>query len=101
MSETAKGIVLILSLGVATYATRIAGHLVLSRFERINHRVEAALEAVPPAVLAAIVAPMALASGTAAALASAVVLIASLRLPIHIVLLIGVAAILVLRAAGV
>lgn len=41
---------------VLTYLTRIGGHLVLSRFERLHFRVEAALNAVPAAVLTAIVA---------------------------------------------
>lgn len=43
---------------VLTYATRIGGHLVLSRFERIHPRVEAGLNAVPAAVLATIIAPV-------------------------------------------
>ncbi|MGU3398203.1 AzlD family protein [Brucellaceae bacterium D45D] len=41
---------------VLTYLTRIGGHLVLSRFDRLHFRVEAALNAVPAAVLTAIVA---------------------------------------------
>lgn len=41
---------------VFTYLTRIGGHLVLSRFSRLHFRVEAALNAVPAAVLTAIVA---------------------------------------------
>lgn len=48
---------LITCAALATYATRVGGHLVLSRFGRINHRVEAALDAVPTAVLTALVAP--------------------------------------------
>ncbi|MEM9733538.1 MAG: AzlD domain-containing protein [Pseudomonadota bacterium] len=48
---------LITFAALATYATRVGGHLVLSRFGRINHRVEAALDAVPTAVLTALVAP--------------------------------------------
>jgi len=48
---------LILACAVATYITRISGHLILSRFGQINHRVAAALDAVPTAVLAALVAP--------------------------------------------
>lgn len=39
-----------------TYLTRIGGHLILSRFDRLHYRVEAALNAVPAAVLTAIVA---------------------------------------------
>lgn len=42
---------------LVTYLTRIGGHLVLSRFERIHPRVEAGLDAVPAAVLTTLVAP--------------------------------------------
>ena len=48
---------IILASAVLTYLTRIAGHVVLSRFERIHPRVEAGLDAVPAAVLTTIVAP--------------------------------------------
>lgn len=51
---------IILAGAVATYLTRIGGHLVLSRFERIHPRVEAALNAVPAAVLTTLVAPAAI-----------------------------------------
>ena len=49
--------VLILLAAAATYATRVGGHLVVSRFDRLDPRVEAALDAVPAAVLTAIVVP--------------------------------------------
>lgn len=48
---------------VVTYLTRIGGHLVLSRFQRIHPRVEAALDAVPAAVLTTLVAPAATLGG--------------------------------------
>jgi uncharacterized membrane protein len=38
-------LLLILALGLGTYATRIGGHLILSRFDHLNPRVEAALDA--------------------------------------------------------
>ena len=41
----------ILAGAFLTYLTRIGGHLILSRFEHIHPRVEAALNAVPAAVL--------------------------------------------------
>ena len=50
---------IIVAGAVATYLTRIGGHLVLSRFERIHPRVEAALNAVPAAVLTTLFAPAA------------------------------------------
>jgi uncharacterized membrane protein len=100
MSEGALGILLIVALGIATYATRVGGHLILSRFERIDPRVEASLDAVPAAVLTAIVAPAALASGLAVAVAAALVVAVSLRLPILAVIAIGVGTVLLLRALG-
>jgi len=47
----------ILAAAAATYATRAGGYLVLARMRRIPPRLQAALEAVPAAVLTAIVAP--------------------------------------------
>lgn len=51
MTDELAAIVLIASLGLATYGTRIAGHLVLSRFDRLDPRIDAALDAVPAAVM--------------------------------------------------
>jgi uncharacterized membrane protein len=50
---------IILAGAVLTYATRVGGHLVLSRFQRIHPRVQAGLDAVPAAVLTTLVAPAA------------------------------------------
>ena len=99
MSE-ALPLLLIAALGLGTYALRIGGHLVLSRFARIPPRVEVALEAVPAAVLTAIVAPIALAEGPAESLAAVVTVIAALRLPINAVLIVGVLSVVSFRAAG-
>jgi uncharacterized membrane protein len=52
-------ILIILAGAVMTYLTRAGGHMVLSRFERVHPRVEAALNAVPAAVLTTLVAPAA------------------------------------------
>ena len=54
---------IILAGAVATYLSRIGGHLVLSRFDRIHPRVEAGLNAVPAAVLTTLVAPAATTGG--------------------------------------
>ena len=48
---------IIIAGAVATYLTRIGGHLVISRFDHIHPRVEAGLNAVPAAVLTTLVAP--------------------------------------------
>ncbi|WP_048648147.1 AzlD family protein [Nitratireductor soli] len=66
---------IILAGALMTFLTRIGGHLVLSRFERIHPRVEAGLNAVPAAVLTTLVAPAAMNGGPAeiVALATGVV----------------------------
>ena len=61
MTETF--LLITLASAVLTYATRVGGYLVLSRFERIPPRLKAALEAVPAAVMTTLVAP-AVFSGT-------------------------------------
>lgn len=91
---------LIAGLGVATYLTRIGGHLVLSRFERLNPRFEAALDAVPAAVMTAIVAPIALTAGIAETVAAAVTVAAALRTSMVVTMGVGAAAAALLRAAG-
>ena len=90
----------ILAGAFVTYLTRIGGHLVLSRFETIHPRVEAALNAVPAAVIATLVAPAAVSNGTAEALTILVALIAGLRFPMMGMFLIGWAAIIAFRTAG-
>src|SRR5690606_33961010 len=54
---------IIVAGAIATYLSRVGGHLVLSRFEHIHPRVEAALNAVPAAVLTTLVAPVATMAG--------------------------------------
>jgi uncharacterized membrane protein len=73
---------------VLTYLTRVGGHLVLSRFERVHPRVEAGLNAVPAAVLTTLVAPTALTAGPVEWVTLAVVVLMSLRfgmLPLFLV----------------
>ena len=91
---------IILAGAIATYVTRVAGHLVLSRFESIPPRVSAALDAVPAAVLTTLVVPAAVSNGLAGAITLVVAGIAALRLGIVPVLVIGAAVIIALRTAG-
>jgi uncharacterized membrane protein len=58
---------IIIAAAIVTYLTRAGGFWVLSRFERIHPRVEAGLNAVPPAVLTTLVAPQ-MATGDVAVL---------------------------------
>lgn len=60
MSET---VWIILTGALVTYLTRIGGHLALSRLERVPPRLEAALDAVPAAVLTTLVAPALMTAG--------------------------------------
>jgi len=69
----------ILLCAIATYLTRTTGHLVLSRFGRLHHRLEAALNSVPPAVLTALVAPYAATNGLVEAIAVLVAAVVSWR----------------------
>jgi uncharacterized membrane protein len=71
---------LIVVLAVVTYITRIAGHVVLSRFKKLDPRVEAGLEAVPVAVMTPLIVPPALTNGPAEAIAILFVCLVSLRL---------------------
>ena len=93
-------VLLILALALATYGTRIAGHLILSRFEKLDPRVEAALDAVPAAVITALVVPAVLATGAAETIAAGATILAALRLPVIPTLLIGAVTVSVLRALG-
>ncbi|MBE7638227.1 AzlD family protein [Sneathiella sp. P13V-1] len=74
-----EAVLIIILCAVATYITRIGGHLVLSRFGTLNHRVEAALNAAPIAVLTALVAPYAATKGPAEAIAFSISILISLR----------------------
>lgn len=80
---------LILGLAVLTYATRILGDLVLSRFENIHPRVEAALNAIPAAVITTLVVPPALTKGPIEALTLIIVAVACLKIPHILALALG------------
>jgi uncharacterized membrane protein len=84
-------------MGVATYATRLAGDLLRHRLS-LGKRADAALEALPPAILTAVIAPVALATGPAETLAAAMTGLAALRLPLIAAVGIGVASVVALRA---
>ena len=82
---------IILAGAVATYLSRIGGHLVLSRFNRIHPRVEAALDAVPAAVLTTLVAPAAYTGGPAELTALAVAAIVGWRGGLMTMFIVGAA----------
>ena len=88
---------IILWAAVLTYLTRVGGHLVLSRFERIHPRVEAGLNAVPAAVLTTLVAPATLTAGPAEWAALVVSGLVALRGGMLATFLAGAAVLIVLR----
>lgn len=82
---------IILAGALATYLTRIGGHLVLSRFERVHPRVEAGLDAVPAAVLTTLVAPAMLSAGPVELVALVVAGLVALRTGLLAMFLTGAA----------
>jgi uncharacterized membrane protein len=81
---------------VVTYASRAGGYWLVRRFA-VGGRLKASLEAVPLAVLTALIAPTVLATGPAETLAAVVTLLLAWRLPILAAILGGVAAVVLLR----
>ncbi|MEI2297484.1 AzlD family protein [Ensifer sp. MJa1] len=86
----------ILAMSAATIATRIGG-LVLIRYVTIGENQKRALEAIPPAVLMAVIAPTALATGPAETIAAAATALAAMRLPLLASVAVGVVTVAVLR----
>ena len=87
----------ILGMAVATYATRTAGFAFM-RLMNVRGRIKAALDAMPPAILMAVIAPTVLATGIAETIAAVIAAIAAVfRLPLIAVVVIGVVSVVVLR----
>ncbi len=79
-----------------TYGARAGGYWLVRRFS-FGPRFKAALEAVPMAVLTAIIAPTVLATGPAETLAAMVTLVIAWRLPALAAIVGGVGAVVLLR----
>jgi uncharacterized membrane protein len=89
----------IIGMGLATYATRISG-LLLMRGVVVTGRLKAALDAVPPAVLMAVITPTVFMTGVAEMLAAVATAIAAfLRLPLLVTILVGVVSVMLFRMA--
>lgn len=86
----------IIAMALATYATRVSG-LWLLRFVRVTPRMQAALDALPVAILTAVIAPSLMKGGPADMLAAAVTLVAAARLPLLAVVIVGVSSAVALR----
>lgn len=92
--------VLILAAALVTYATRVGGHLVLARLPRVPRRLAAALDAVPVAVLTALVAPALLAQGAVESAALLLAGLVALRFQPVWTVATAVAAVVVLRGVS-
>ena len=97
MSLDPTTLLAILLMALATYLTRVAGFVLVGRL-RLEGRAKAAFDAIPPAILTAVIAPSVLTGGPAEAIAGLVTVIAAFRLPLLGTVLVGVAAIVTLRA---
>lgn len=87
----------ILGMALATYATRIAG-LFLMRYVTVKGRTKAAFDALPPAILMAVIAPTVIATGVAETIAAAITAASAfLRLPMIFTILVGMASVVILR----
>ncbi len=90
----------IIGMGLATYTTRISG-LLLMRGVVVEGRLKAALDAVPPSVLMAVITPTVLMTGKAESLAAiATALAAFLRAPLLVTILVGMVSVVGLRWLG-
>ncbi|PZM13616.1 AzlD family protein [Rhizobium tubonense] len=72
-------VLLIAAAAIVTYLTRFGGYVLITRMARIPPRMEAALNAVPAAVLTTLVAPAFFNGGTDTKVAMAIALVVGLR----------------------
>jgi uncharacterized membrane protein len=90
-------LLLILLMGLATYSTRIAGYWLL-RGRSVEGRMKVALDAVPPAILMAVIAPKVFMEGPAEMIAGALTLVSALlRLPLLVTIAVGMGSVVLFR----
>lgn len=90
-------ILAILGMALATYATRACG-LYLMRGVVVKGRLKAALDALPPAILMAVIAPTILTTGPAESIAAILTAaVAFMRVPLVVTVLTGVISVVLLR----
>ena len=87
----------IAGMALATYATRVAG-LYLMRGVVVSGRLKTMLDALPPAILMAVIAPTILLGGNAERLAALLAALSAwLRLPLVVTVVVGVVSVVALR----
>lgn len=96
MTLDTLNLIAILGMAAVTYLTRIAGLALAGRLD-LSRRAQAAFDAIPPAVLVAVIAPSALATGWAETGAALLAALAATRLPLLAVVAVGVLAVVGLR----
>ena len=97
MTLDSGALIAILGMAVVTYLTRIAGILLAGRLA-LSGRAQAAFDAIPPAVLIAVIAPCAFATGWPETMAALITALAATRLPLLAAVAVGVAAVVALRS---
>lgn len=100
LALNAATVLTIAGMASVTWVTRMSGYL-FGRRLNIEGRTKAALEAMPPAILTAIIAPMILTQGGAEAIAALVTVIAAIRLPTIVAIVLGVGTVVLLRQMGI
>lgn len=96
MSTDGATLLAILGMAAITFACRISGLILGPRF-RPRGRLRAAFDAIPPAVLTAVIAPTVLVTGWPETLAGLVTVWAAFRLPMLATIVVGVVAVVALR----
>lgn len=96
MTLDAHNLLAILGMAAVTYLTRIAGLALAGRLS-LSPRAQAAFDAIPPAVLVAVIAPSALATGWPETVAAGVAALAATRLPLLGVVAAGVLSVVLFR----
>lgn len=97
MSVDLTTLLAIIGMGLATYTSRISG-LLLMRGIVVQGRLKAALDAVPPAVLMAVITPTVFMTGKAEALAGVATAVAAFfKLPLLVTIFAGVASVVMFR----
>ena len=94
---TGTTLLAIIGMGVATYLTRLSGFYLL-RGLNLSGPMKAALDALPPAVLMAVIAPVILATGPVETIAAAITAVAAFfRLPLAVTIMVGIVSVVALR----
>ncbi|MCA1491673.1 AzlD family protein [Sinorhizobium alkalisoli] len=87
----------ILAAAVATFATRVGGYVLITQLKHIPPRLEAALNAVPAAVLTTLVAPAFVSGGIEVAASMLVAFAVGLRFSTLRMLVVGWAVVMAIR----